>query len=322
MKIGIYGYGNVGKGVDLAIKQNNDMELVGVFTKRDNVKSVTGAKVYKIDELTNFTNDIDVLIICSGSATELPVTTPELAKSFNVVDSFDTHAKILEHYKNVDKVAKENNHIAFISGGWDPGMFSLMRLYASVILPNSNTYTFWGNGISQGHSDALRHIEGVKDARQYTVPIDEAVKKVEDGLNPTLSQNEKHKRVCFVVLEEGADKNKIENEIKNMPNYFLGFDVEINFITQDELNKNHSGFPHAGLVASTGSTGLSNEHKHMIEYKLKLDSNPEFTANILVSFARAIYKMKNEGQVGCKTAFDIRPKDMSCLDYEEVLKML
>ena len=322
MKLGIYGYGNLGKGVELAIKKNKDIELAGIFSKRKNIQSITGAKIYHIDELMNFKNDIDVLVICAGSATELPILTKELVKDFNVVDSFDTHANIKEHFENVNKNAIEHKRIGLISGGWDPGMFSLARLYATSVLPESATYTFWGKGISQGHSDAIRHIKGVKDARQYTIPIDDAIKKVESGVKPNLTVREKHKRLCYVVVEEGADKKKIENQIKNMPNYFADYDTEVNFITEEELVKEHSESPSGGVVITTGETGIENQHKHIIKYRLKLDSNPEFTSSVLCALSRAIYKMYKRGEVGCKTIFDIRPIDLSNKTNEEILHLL
>ena len=304
MKLGIYGYGNVGKGVELACSQNNDIELVGIFTRRDKsqITPLLNTKVYNTNEIQDFKDKIDVLAICGGSATELPTMTPELAKDFNVIDTFDTHAKIPEHFANVDKVAKENKHVALISCGWDPGMFSLNRLYANVLLPNGKDYTFWGRGISQGHSDAIRRIDGVLDAKQYTVPIENVVNRI---LN---------------VAKDGADKNKIENEIKNMPNYFADYDTIVNFITLDELKKKHSGMPHAGFVIRTGTTGKNNEHKHTISYNLKLDSNPEFTAQAIVAFSRALYREFERGTTGCLTAFDIRPRDLFKGSYDELLK--
>ena len=322
MKLGIYGYGNVGKGVELACSQNKDIELVGIFTRRDksNVTPLLNTKVYNASEVKNFKDKIDVMAICGGSATELPIMTPNLAKDFNVIDTSDTHAKIYEHFHNVDKAAKENSHVALISCGWDPGMFSLNRLYANVLLPNGKDYTFWGRGISQGHSDAIRKIDGVLDAKQYTVPLDDAVKKVINGETPELTVRQKHLRECYVVVKDGADKNKIENEIKSMPNYFDEYDTIVNFISSDELKKNHSGMPHAGFVIRTGTTGKNNEHKHTISYNLKLDSNPEFTAQTIVAFSRALYKEYQRGTTGCLTAFDIRPRDLFADDYSELLK--
>ena len=313
INIGIYGYGNLGKGVELAVTSSQDMNLIGVFTRRnpDTVKTLTGAKVYSSSQLLSFEDKIDVLILCGGSATDLPTMTPELAKNFNVVDSFDTHAKIPTHFDNVDKSAKENSHVALISAGWDPGMFSISRLYAQSILPSGKSYTFWGKGVSQGHSDAIRRIEGVIDARQYTVPVQDALDKVRSGEGPTLSTRQKHTRECYVVIEDGADANRIENEIKTMPNYFADYDTTVNFISLEELKANHSGIPHGGSVIHTGSTGLNGENTHVIEYSLKLDSNPEFTASVLVVGARAIYKLYTRKDYGCKTMFDLSPSDLS-----------
>ena len=320
IRIGIYGYGNLGKGVEVAIKNNSDMNLVGIFTRREpsSLNTLTNAKVYSVNDLLNFKNQIDVLIICGGSATDLPIMTPELAKNFNVVDSFDTHAKIPEHFDNVDKSAKENSTIALISAGWDPGMFSINRLYAEAILPNGKDYTFWGRGVSQGHSDAIRRIDGVLDAKQYTVPIEEALEKVRSGSEPNLTTREKHLRECYVVAKEGANLNRIEQEIKTMPNYFADYDTTVTFITKEELEKNHKGIPHGGKVIRTGKTGLNNENSHIIEYSLKLDSNPEFTASVLVASARAIYKMHLRGDTGCKTIFDLAPSDLSSKTPEEL----
>ena len=323
MKIGIYGYGNLGKGVEAAVNHATDMELVGVFTRRnpDTLKIKTeGGKVYHTSEIDNFQNEIDVMIICGGSATDLPEMTPILSKYFNVVDSFDTHAKIPEHFENVDATAKKAQKTAVISAGWDPGMFSINRLYASALLPNGNSYTFWGKGISQGHSDAIRRIEGVVDARQYTIPQESAIEKVRSGENPNLTTREKHLRECFVVAEEGADLERIENEIKTMPNYFADYDTTVNFITLEELKRDHSGIPHGGMVIHSGVTGWNGENRHIIEYKLTLDSNPEFTASVLVATARAAYKMNKRGQYGCKTMFDIAPADLSEISAEEVRK--
>ena len=325
MKVGIYGYGNLGRGVECAIMQNPDAELVAVFTRRDpgNVKILTPtAKVEKADSVLLYKDKIDVLIICGGSATDLPQMTPALAENFNVIDSFDTHAKIPEHFKNVDKAAKENGNIALISAGWDPGMFSVNRLMASAILPEGKDYTFWGRGVSQGHSDAIRRIEGVLDARQYTVPVEAAMEKVRAGENPELSTREKHTRECFVVAEEGADLERIENEIKTMPNYFADYDTTVTFISMEELKANHNGIPHGGSVIRTGVTGKDKENKEIIEYKLKLDSNPEFTASVILCYARALVRMKERGDTGCKTVFDVAPRDMSALPYEEMLAHL
>ncbi len=324
MKVAIYGYGNLGKGVELSILQNKDISLVGVFTRRNpsEVKTLTGASVYSCDDLLKFENQIDVLIICGGSATDLPKMTPSLAEKFNVVDSFDTHAKIGEHFNNVDKVAKENGHIALISGGWDPGMFSIARLYASAILPCGKDYTFWGRGVSQGHSDAIRRIDGVIDARQYTVPIESALESVKSGKEPTLTARQKHLRECYVVCEDGADKERIKSEIVNMPNYFADYDTTVTFISMEEMKKNHSQMPHGGSVIRTGRTGLNEEHTHVIEYNLKLDSNPEFTASVLVALARATYKMYLRGDKGCKTIFDVAPSDLSSKTDEELRNSL
>ena len=320
MKIAIYGYGNLGKGVESAVWQNPDVTLTGVFTRRspDKVKTLTGVPVYSASDILSHKNDIDVLIICGGSATDLPAMTPELAKDFNVVDSFDTHANIPSHFANVDKAAKQNGHIALISAGWDPGMFSLNRLYASAILPNGKDYTFWGRGVSQGHSDAIRRIPGVVDARQYTVPVPEALEAVRSGSMPELTTRQKHTRECFVVAADGADKAAIEKAIKTMPNYFDEYDTTVTFITQEELNANHASLPHGGFVIRSGKTGINGENTHTIEYSLKLDSNPEFTASAIVAFARAINKMHQRGDNGCKTVFDIAPADLSPLSGEEL----
>lgn len=322
MKIGIYGYGNLGRGVECAILQNPDAELIGIFTRRDpaSIKTLTGAKVYSASDILAFKDEIDVLIICGGSATDLPVLTPELAKNFNVIDSFDTHAKIPEHFENVDKAARESGHTALISAGWDPGLFSLNRLYASCVLPDGKDYTFWGRGVSQGHSDAIRRIDGVKDARQYTVPVEDALKRVRSGEMPELSTREKHTRECYVVAEEGADKARIENEIKTMPNYFADYNTTVNFISEEELKKNHSAIPHGGFVIRTGKTGLHGEHSHVIEYSLNLDSNPEFTSSAIVAFARAVDKKHKKGENGCYTVFDISPAELSPLSGEEIRK--
>lgn len=321
IKIGIMGYGNLGKGVECAVKQNVDMELVAVFTRRnpETVKVLTeGVRVYHIDDAINMKDDIDVLIMCGGSATDLPKQTKEYAKYFNVVDSFDTHAKIPEHFATVDQAAKEGGNIAMISVGWDPGMFSLSRLYANAILPNGSDYTFWGKGVSQGHSDAIRRVEGVANGKQYTVPVESALERVRNGENPVLSTREKHTRECFVVAKEGADKEKITEEIKNMPNYFADYDTTVNFITEEELAANHSGIPHGGFVIRSGKTGWNEENNHIIEYSLKLDSNPEFTASVIVAYARAAYRMKQEGQKGCKTVFDVAPAYLSPCSGEEL----
>lgn len=321
IRIGIYGYGNLGKGVECAIRQNKDMELSAVFTRRDpaSVKILTeGVPVYRAENAPSMTDKIDVMILCGGSATDLPVQTPALAEYFNVIDSFDTHAKIPEHFANVDKAAKKSGKIGVISVGWDPGMFSLNRLYASCILPNGKDYTFWGKGISQGHSDAIRRIEGVADAKQYTIPVDSALEAVRSGKNPELTTRQKHTRECFVVAKEGADKAKIENEIKTMPNYFADYNTTVHFISAEELKRNHSGIPHGGFVIRSGKTGENLEHNHIIEYSLKLDSNPEFTASVIVSYARAAYRMSKNGETGCKTVFDIAPALLSPLSAEEI----
>lgn len=324
-RIGIAGYGNLGKGVELAIAQNDDMELAGVFTRRDpsGVKTITGAKVYSMDDAENMADEIDVMIICGGSATDLPKQTPELAKSFNVIDSFDTHARIPEHFANVDKAAKESGHLAFISLGWDPGLFSLNRLYAESILPNGKTYTFWGKGVSQGHSDAIRRVDGVKRGIQYTVPIESAMEAVRSGSQPELTTRQKHLRECWVVPEEGADLAKIEEAIKTMKNYFDEYDTTVNFISEEEFDAVHNKMPHGGFVMRSGMTGAGESTHQMIEYSLKLDSNPEFTASVLICYARALCRLKAEGAAGCKTAFDIAPAYLSPLSAEELrAKML
>ncbi|MBP3330898.1 MAG: diaminopimelate dehydrogenase [Clostridia bacterium] len=324
MKIAIYGYGNLGKGVELAVRQNDDMELFGVFTRRnpESLKTLTGIPAYSSSDIEKYKNDIDVLIICGGSATDLPEMTPALAKHFNVIDSFDTHADIPVHFAKVDKVAKENGTTAAISVGWDPGMFSLNRLYANSILPDGKDYTFWGKGVSQGHSDAIRRIEGVLDARQYTCPVEEAMEKVRKGENPELTTREKHTRLCYVVASDDADLARIENEIKTMPKYFADYDTTVNFISQEELDRDHKGIPHGGSVIRTGKTGLNGENNHVIEYSLKLDSNPEFTASVLVAYARAVYKLNKKGDTGCKTVFDIAPADLSPMSHEEMISHL
>ncbi|MBQ8414561.1 MAG: diaminopimelate dehydrogenase [Clostridia bacterium] len=320
MKIGIYGYGNLGRGVESAMKQHKDCELVGIFTRRapESLHTVSSASVYSADRITEFKDKIDVLIICGGSATDLPVMTPMLAKDFNVIDSFDTHAKIPEHFETVDKAAREGGHTALISAGWDPGLFSIMRVYSEAVLPIGKDYTFWGRGVSQGHSDAIRRIEGVVDARQYTVPVESAVSAVRSGECPELTTREKHKRECYVVAEEGADLSRIEKEIKEMPNYFADYDTTVTFITLDELRKNHAGLPHGGSVMRNGQSGFENENTHTVEFSLKLDSNPEFTASVLVAYARAIYRMSCRGITGCKTVLDIAPGDLSQMSAEEL----
>lgn len=321
IRIGIIGYGNLGRGIECAIRQNDDLELVAVFTRRDpeTVKILTeGVKVYPVASAPEFKDKIDVMILCGGSATDLPKQTKEYVKYFHVVDSFDTHACIPEHFAEVDAAAKENGKIGVISVGWDPGMFSLNRLYSDAILPAGSNYTFWGKGVSQGHSDAIRRVEGVANGKQYTVPVESALEAVRSGSNPELTTRQKHTRECFVVAKEGADKAKIEADIKNMPNYFADYDTTVNFITEEELQKNHSGIPHGGFVIQSGKTGWNLEHTHVIEYSLKLDSNPEFTACVLVAFARAAYRLGKEGQSGCKTAFDIAPAYLSAKSAEEL----
>ena len=324
MRLGILGYGNLGRGVELAVKQNDDMELIAVFTRRnpEDLKINSEAKVVHVSELENYKDKIDVLILCGGSATDLPEQTPECVKYFNVIDSFDTHAKIPEHFANVDKVAKESGKIGIISVGWDPGMFSLNRLYANAILPNGSDYTFWGKGVSQGHSDAIRRIDGVKDAKQYTVPVEKALESVKNCENPTLSTSDKHTRECFVVLKDGADAERIEREIKTMPNYFADYETTVHFISEEEFKNNHSKMNHGGFVIRTGKTGLNEENNHVIEYSLKLDSNPEFTSSVLVAYARAAYRLSQEGQSGCKTVFDIAPAYLINKSSEELRKMM
>ena len=322
IKLGILGYGNLGKATELSIKENEDMELVAIFTRRNpsELKAQTDTKIVSVDELSNYKDKIDILILCGGSATDLPHQTPEFAKSFNVIDSFDTHPKIPEHFSNVNKSAKETNHVALISCGWDPGLFSLNRLMADSFLPNGNAYTFWGKGVSQGHSDAIRRIKGVKNGIQYTVPIEESVNRVRKGENPKLNTREKHLRECYVVAEEGANKEEIEKEIKNMKNYFDEYDTTVNFVTEEELKKNHSKMPHGGFVLRSGKTGLNGENNEIIEYSLRLDSNPEFTASVLTAYARAVYRLKEKGDFGAKTIFDIPPAFLSKKSQEELLK--
>ena len=321
IRIGIMGYGNLGRGIECAIKQNRDMELTAVFTRRapESVAILTeGVSVYPADQILDHKDEIDVLILCGGSATDLPVQTPEYAKHFHVVDSFDTHAKIPQHFAAVDASAQESGKVAVISCGWDPGMFSLNRLYAGAILPMGQDYTFWGKGVSQGHSDAIRRVEGVLDGKQYTIPVDEALDAVRSGSNPELTTRQKHLRECFVVAAEGADKEKIENEIKTMPNYFADYDTIVHFISQEELDRDHSGIPHGGFVIRSGKTGWEGENNHIIEYSLKLDSNPEFTASVIAAYARAAYRMGQEGSKGCKTVFDIPPAYLSAMSGEEL----
>ena len=320
MKIALYGYGNLARGIECAVLQNPDTELVGVFTRRDpaSVTTLTGVPVYHADSVLDFEDKIDVLVICGGSATDLPRMTPSLAEHFNVVDSFDTHASIPSHFDDVNSAAKESGHLALISAGWDPGMFSLNRLYASAILPEGADYTFWGRGVSQGHSDAIRRIDGVLDARQYTVPIEDAMSRVRAGSNPELTTREKHLRECYVVAAEGADKARIENEIKTMPNYFADYDTTVTFISAEEMKANHSELPHGGSVIRTGVTGINREHTHVIEYSLKLDSNPEFTGSALLAFARAVSRKHKKGETGCITVFDIAPAELSPLSGKEL----
>ena len=325
IRIGIVGYGNLGRGVECAIAQNPDMELVAVLTRRppESVKILSQtATVYHIDDIENMVGKIDVMILCGGSATDLPYQTPMVSKYFSVIDSFDTHAKIPEHFANVDASAREGGNIAVISCGWDPGMFSINRLYAEAILPEGKGYTFWGKGVSQGHSDAIRRIEGVADAKQYTIPKEDALSAVRGGSNPELSTREKHLRECFVVAKEGADLARIENEIVTMPNYFADYDTIVHFITAEEMKRDHSGIPHGGFVIHAGKTGKDKENTNIIEYSLKLDSNPEFTSSVLVSCARAAYRMKQEGFVGCKTILDIPPSYLSPASGEELRKRL
>ena len=325
IRIGILGYGNLGRGVESAIAHNEDMELVGVFTRRnpENVKVRTaGVKVLEASELEHMQDQIDVLVLCGGSATDLPAQTPKYAADYNVVDSFDTHARIPEHFADVDAAAKKGGKIGIISCGWDPGMFSLNRLYANCILPEGQDYTFWGKGVSQGHSDAVRRIEGVKDARQYTIPVPEALDAVRSGKNPELTTRQKHTRECFVVAEEGADLERIEQEIKTMPNYFADYDTTVHFITEEELKRDHAGIPHGGFVIRSGKTGWNQENSHIIEYRLKLDSNPEFTASVIAAYARAVYRLAEEHAFGCKTVFDIAPAYLINKSGEEIRRTL
>ncbi len=325
MKIGILGYGNLGKGVESAVRQNDDIELSVVFTRR-NPKDIKlkseNIPVVSVNEIDNWKDKIDVLIICGGSATDLPEQTPKYAKMFNVVDSFDTHAKIPQHFANVDKSAKENGTVALISAGWDPGLFSLNRMYANAMLPEGKDYTFWGRGVSQGHSDAIRRIDGVKDARQYTCPVESVLDKIKRGECPELTTRQKHTRECYVVLEDGADAKRVEQEIVTMPNYFDEYDTTVHFISEEELIKNHSGIPHGGLVIRNGKTGFDKEHTHTIQYNLRLDSNPEFTSSVLVAFARAVNRMSKEGQTGCKTIFDVAPAYLSPKSGEELRRTM
>ncbi len=322
MKIGIYGYGNLGRGVEMAVAKNPDVELVGVFSRRDpaSVITATGAPVYRADQAEQFQGEIDVMILCGGSATDLPEMTPDLVRLFNVVDSFDTHARIPEHFERVDKAAFQTCHTALISGGWDPGLFSVARLYMNASLPDGRDYTFWGRGVSQGHSDAIRRIPGVKDARQYTIPIEDAVKRVRAGEQPELTAREKHLRECFVVAEEGADLKEIERTIREMPNYFADYDTIVHFISEEELKRDHSALPHGGEVIRSGKT--SAENGHVMSFSLKLDSNPEFTGSILVACARAVARMYNRGVFGCHTIFDVPPADLCAISREELRRRL
>ncbi|HHY28136.1 MAG TPA: diaminopimelate dehydrogenase [Desulfitobacterium dehalogenans] len=325
IRMGIVGYGNLGQSVELGIHQNEDMELVGVFTRRDpaTIKTVTeGVNVFTMDEAKQMTDQIDVMVLCGGSMSDMPVQGPEFAGLFNTVDGYDTHAKIPEYFAAMNKNALDAKKVCIIASGWDPGMFSINRLYAEAILPEGNTYTFWGKGISQGHSDAIRRVKGVKDAKQYTIPKENAIEAVRRGEMPELTTREKHGRECFVVVEEGADKAQIEHEIKTMPNYFADYDTEVHFITEEELEKNHHGLPHGGLVIRHGRTGLNEEHNHVIEYRLDLDSNPNFTANVLVAFARAAYRLNHERVSGAKTVVDIAPAYLSSKSAEELRKTL
>lgn len=323
MRLAILGYGNLGRGVEYAVKQNPDVDLVAIFTRRNpqDLKVNSNAKVLNVSELENWKDKIDVLILCGGSATDLPVQTPEYAKMFNVVDSFDTHARIPEHFENVDKSAKSSGKIGIISVGWDPGLFSLNRMFANAILPEGKDYTFWGKGVSQGHSDAIRRIDGVLDAKQYTVPVQKALDAVKNCENPALTTREKHTRECFVVAKDGADKSRIEKEIKEMPNYFSDYDTTVHFISLEELKANHSGIPHGGCVIRTGVTG-GGKNNHVIEYNLKLDSNPEFTSSVLIAYARAAYRLNKEGQTGARTVFDIPPAYLSAKSGEELRKTM
>lgn len=324
MKIAIYGYGNLGRGVECAVKYNSDIELIGVFTRRDprTVRTLTGVPVYSADSVLDFKDKVDVLILCGGSATDLPRATPYLAEHFNVIDSFDTHAKIPEHFAAVDRAARLGRHTALISSGWDPGLFSIARAYAMSVLPSGETYTFWGRGISQGHSDAIRRIDGVLDARQYTVPVPSALEAVKSGGCPALSTGEKHLRECYVVAKEGADLGEIERKIKEMPNYFADYTTTVTFITKEELLREHSGMPHGGSVIRNGRTGLGCENTETVEFSLRLDSNPEFTASVLVAYARAVERISARGACGALTVFDVAPGDLSPLSPEELRALL
>ncbi len=324
IRVAIAGYGNLGRGTALAVQKNPDMTLVCLFSRRDpeTVKTPFEVPVYKMEDAPKHKDEIDVLVLCGGSATDLPEMTPVLARDFNVIDSFDTHARVPEHFANVDRAAKEGGHVAMISVGWDPGMFSLARVYGGAILPASSAYTFWGRGVSQGHSDAIRRIEGVVDARQYTVPVDKALTAVRNGENPTLTTREKHTRECYVVAEEGADQAAIETAIKTMPNYFADYDTTVTFISMEELREKHMGIPHGGTVIVSGKTGANDEHTHIVEYKLTLDSNPEFTASVICAYARAVARLAQKKDYGCKTVFDIAPALLSPLSGEELRKTM
>ena len=325
IRIGIIGYGNLGKGVESGIRQNKDMELVGVFTRRDpsTIKIATaGVPAYHIDDSKDMTDQIDVMVLCGGSISDLPDQGPFFASMFNTVDGYDNHAKIPDYFNEVNQKSLAAGKVCVISSGWDPGLFSLNRLYAEAVLPDGSSYTFWGKGVSQGHSDAIRRVNGVKDAKQYTIPIEGAISSVKRGEMPELSVREKHKRVCYVVVSDGADKEQIENDIKTMPNYFSDYDTEVHFITDKEMKSEHSGLPHGGLIIRYGKTGLNEEHNHTIEYKLDLDSNPEFTANVLLAYARAAYRLNKEGAAGAKTVADIAPAYLSIKSGDEIRKML
>lgn len=321
IRIGLLGYGNLSRGVESAVTSSSDLELSAIFTRREGIKAHSDVPVLPVKDILSYKNKIDVLILGGGSATDLPVQTPKYVEFFNVVDSFDTHAKIKEHFANVDRVAKASGKVGIISVGWDPGLFSLIRGFSSAVLPDGSNYTFWGRGVSQGHSDAIRRIEGVIDARQYTVPIESAIKRVRSGESPVFTAREMHKRECFVVVKESADKSRIAKEIKSMPNYFADYDTVVHFISQDELEKHHSKLPHGGFVLRSGVTGFDKENKHIIEYSLNLDSNPEFTGSVLTAYARAAYRLYNRGVFGCKTVFDI-PTSTLVPDEEELLKLL
>ena len=321
IRVGILGYGNLGRGVELALRQNPDMNLAGIFSRRktDTIQTITDAAVYPLEQALSMKEEIDVMILCGGSATDLMEQSPEFARNFNIVDSFDTHARIPEHYRNVDQAAKAGGTIAVISAGWDPGLFSINRLYAGAVLPTGQDYTFWGPGISQGHSDALRRVAGVRDAKQYTLPVEGALEEVRRGANPSLATRQKHTRLCFVVAEEGADQERIREEIVGMPNYFSDYDTTVTFINQEELDRDHRGMPHGGFVLRSGTTGLTGESHHLYEFSLKLDSNPEFTSSVLVAYARAAYKLAAEGQTGARTVLDIPPSALSPRPLEDLI---